>query len=148
MTDTVKKDKKTELKRMGKYILCMISAGLVETVSYVLLFNVLHLQEWLAYLIAVILSVVWNFTINRKFTFHSANNVPIAMAKTAGYNLVFIPLSTWWTAALVDAPIWGGLTGTAWPGDIVFVFTMLMNLLTEWPFDRYIVFGKSIDTAK
>jgi len=92
--------------------------------------------------------VVWNFTVNRKFTFHSANNVPVAMAKTAGYNLVFIPLSTWWTNALVKAPIWGALAATSWPGDIVYVFTLLMNLLTEWPFDRYVVFGGSIDSDR
>ncbi len=147
MTETKPQEKNAEIKRMGKYILCMASAGVIETISYLLLFNVLKMQEWVAYLISVILSVIWNFTVNRKFTFRSANNVAVAMAKTALYNLIFIPLSTWWTAALCSASFWGGLANTAWPGDIVYVFTLLMNLLTEWPYDRYIVFGGSIDTA-
>ena len=67
---------------------------LIEIVSFALLNELLHLPYWLSYLIALVLSVLWNFTLNRKFTFQSAANVPIAMLKVACYYAVFTPLST------------------------------------------------------
>ena len=84
------------------------------------------------------LSVVWNFTLNRKFTFKSAANVPIAMAKVLTYYAVFTPLSTW-----------GGdwLTGIGWNEYVVLVVSMLLNFATEFLYDRFVVFGGSIDTA-
>ena len=81
--------------------------------------------------------MLWNFTFNRKFTFHSAANVPVAMAKVAGYYLVFTPLSTWAGAALE------GLGVNAY---VVLIGTMLVNFVTEFLFDRFFVFGKSIDS--
>ena len=98
---------------------------------------------WVAYLIALCLSVLWNFTLNRKFTFHSAANVPIAMAKVAGFYLVFTPLSTWWTAALTEPAY-----GIMWNEYLVLAITMLTNFVAEYLFDRFLVFGSSIDTAK
>jgi putative flippase GtrA len=91
-----------------------------------------------AHLISLVLSVVWNFTLNRKFTFHSAANVPIAMLKVAGYYLVFTPLSTWWTAALA---------GIGWNAYLIEVINMLSNFVTEYLFQRFVVFRGSIDTA-
>jgi putative flippase GtrA len=103
--------------------------------------EVLQLTHWLSYLVSLILSVLWNFTLNRKFTFYSANNVPIAMLKVAGFYLVFTPLSTWWTAVLTSEQF-------AWNEYLVLVLTMLINFVTEYLFDRFVVFGNSIDTAK
>ena len=100
-----------------------------------------HFVPWLSYLLALVLSVLWNFTLNRKFTFYSANNVPIAMLKVAGFYLVFTPLSTWWTAALTAPAV-------AWNEYLVLALTMLVNFVTEYLYDRFFVFGKSIDTAK
>ena len=85
------------------------------------------------------LSVLWNFTLNRKFTFRSATNVPIAMLKVAGYYAVFTPLSTWWTAWLTGANV-------RWNEYLVLVLTMIINFVTEYLFDRFFVFGNSIDT--
>ena len=134
-------EKKKEIIRTIKFTLFSISAGLIQTVSFTLLNELLHLEYWISYLIALILSVVWNLTLNRKFTFCSANNVPVAMLKVACYYAVFTPLSTWWTAVLTGA-------GFGWNEYLVLAITMLSNFVTEYLFDRFVVFGKSIDTAK
>ena len=130
---------KKELLRTVKYALIAASAGIVQVLSFTLLNEIWHVAYWAAYLVALILSVVWNFTFNRKFTFHSANNIPLAMAKVAGYYAVFTPLSTWGGAALEAA---------GWNEYLVLALTMLLNFVTEFLFQRFVVFGKSIDTAK
>ncbi len=133
--------RKKELIRTVKFVLFSISAGVIQVASFTLFEELLHLTHWLSYLLALVLSVVWNFTLNRKFTFYSANNVPIAMLKVAGFYLVFTPLSTWWTAVLTSVNI-------GWNEYIVLILTMLVNFVTEYLYDRFIVFGGSIDTAK
>lgn len=132
-----------ELVRSIKFLLFSISAGVIQVVSFTLLNELLHLNYWVSYLISLTLSVLWNFTLNRKFTFQSAANVPIAMLKVAGYYLVFTPLSTWWTAVLTEASY-----GVEWNEYVVLIGTMLINFITEFLFDRFVVFGKSIDTAQ
>ncbi len=134
-------DKKKELLRTIKFVLFSVSAGLIQILSFTLFEEVLHLTHWLSYLVALVLSVLWNFTLNRKFTFCSVGNVPIAMLKVAGFYLVFTPLSTWWTAVLTGANV-------GWNEYIVLILTMLINFVTEYLFQRFVVFGKSIDTAK
>ena len=129
-----------ELVRTIKFTLFSISAGVIQLGSDIVFNELLHMVPWLSYLHSLILSVLWNFTLNRKFTFHSAANVPIAMLKVAGFYLVFTPLSTWWTAVLTESFLWNEY--------IVLIGTMLINFVTEYLFDRFFVFGKSIDTAK
>ena len=136
MTDT-----KKEIWRTVKFVLFSISAGLIQTVSFTLFEEVLHLEHWVSYLVALILSVLWNFTLNRKFTFQSANNVPIAMLKVGLFYLVFTPLSTWWTAVLTGDKV-------GWNEYLVVALTMIVNFVTEYLYQRFVVFGKSIDTAK
>ncbi len=131
---------KKELIRSLKFILFSISAGVIQLGSFAIFEELLHFSHWLGYLLSLILSVLWNFTLNRKFTFYSANNVPIAMAKVAGFYLVFTPLSTWWMAVLTDT--------AGWNAYLVEILTMLVNFVTEFLFDRFFVFGASIDTAK
>ena len=133
---------KQELLRSLKFVLFSVSAGLIEIGADALLNEVLHMTPWLAYLIALVLSVLWNFTMNRKFTFRSTANVPIAMLKVALYYAVFTPLSTWWTAALTEPAY-----GVCWNEYIVLAITMLANFVTEFLYQRFFVFGKSIDTA-
>ena len=93
-------------------------------------------------MVALCLSVLWNFTLNRKFTFQSAANVPIAMLKVAGFYLVFTPLSTWWSAVLTEPAY-----GLMWNEYVVLIGTMVINFVTEYLFQRFVVFGKSLDTA-
>lgn len=129
--------------RTLKFTLFSISAGIIQIGSYTLLYELVHLNEWICNLISLILSVLWNFTLNRKYTFQSAGNVPIAMMKVAAFYIVFAPLSTWWTAVLTE-PSYGIL----WNAYVVELLTMLVNFVTEYLYDRFFVFGKSIDTAK
>lgn len=135
----MKKDRK-ELGRALKFTLFSVSAGIIQIVSYTLFYEVFHWTPWLANLISLVLSVLWNFTLNRKFTFHSAANIPVAMVKVAVFYLVFAPLSSWWTAALTD--------GVGWNNYLVEGLTMLTNFVTEFLYQRFVVFRGSIDTAK
>ena len=129
-----------ELMRTIKFTLFSISAGVIQLGSDIIFNEVLHMIPWLSYLLSLILSVLWNFTLNRKFTFHSAANVPIAMLKVAGFYFAFTPLSTWWTAVLTGQLLWNEY--------VVLAGTMIINFVAEYLFDRFFVFGKSIDTAK
>ena len=131
---------KKEFLRTVKFTLFSISAGLIQILAFSLLFELLKLDEPIAHLISLTLSVLWNFTFNRKFTFQSASNIPIAMLKVAAYYLVFTPLSTWWTAALTGPAI-------GWNGYLVEGLTMLVNFVTEFLYQRFFVFGNSLDTA-
>lgn len=132
---------KKEFLRTVKFILFSISAGLIQILAEVLMLEVVHAQPWLSYLVALVMSVLWNFTLNRKFTFQSAANVPIAMLKVAGFYVVFTPLSTWWTAVLTGPDF-------LWNEYLVLIGTMLINFVLEYLFQRFVVFGKSLDTAK
>ncbi|MBO5130058.1 MAG: GtrA family protein [Oscillospiraceae bacterium] len=130
-----------ELLRTVKFVLFSISAGVIQVLSFTLMEELLQLSHWLSYLVSLILSVLWNFTLNRKFTFCSANNVPVAMMQVAVFYLVFTPLSTWWTAILTAPEV-------GWNEYLVLALTMIVNFVTEYLYDRFVVFGKSIDTAK
>ncbi len=134
-------ESKKELIRTVKFVLFSASAGIIQVLSFTLMEEVFHITHWVSYLVALVLSVLWNFTLNRKFTFHSANNVPVAMMKVAAFYLVFTPLSTWWTAVLTSPEV-------AWNEYLVLVGTMIINFVTEYLYDRFVVFGKSIDTAE
>ena len=127
-----------ELIRTVKFVLFSISAGAIELGTFTVLYELLHWEYWVAYLIALVLSVVWNFTLNREFTFRSANNVPIAMLKVAAYYAVFTPATTL---------LGHYLEGTCgWNGMLVTILNMLLNFVTEYLYDRFVVFGKTIDT--
>ena len=133
-------NKRKELIRSVKFTLFSLSAGIIQIVSYALLYEIARCPEWVSYLISLILSVIWNFTLNRKFTFQSAANVPVAMLKVAGFYLIFTPLSTWWTKVLTEEYLWHAY--------VVQIGTMVINFVTEYLFQRFVVFGNSLDTAK
>ena len=134
----MKNDKKTEFFRVVKFVLFSISAGVIQVLTYTLLFEIAKLVEWLAYLIALVVSVIWNFTFNRKFTFKSATNVPVAMLKVALFYAVFTPLSTLLEYYLTDV--------LGWLGYIATVINMLINFVSEFFYQRFFVFGNSLDT--
>lgn len=115
------------------------SAGLIQILVFTLCNELLHLPYTPAYLSALTASVIWNFTLNREFTFKSANNVPIAMLKILCFYLVFTPLSTWWG---------NEFTGMGWNEYIVLGITMLINLSSEFLYYRFVVFKNSINTNK
>lgn len=134
--------KKTELLRTIKFTLFSASAGLIQAGSFALLNELLSIHYWVSYLIALILSVLWNFTLNRKYTFRSAANISTAMVKVALFYALFTPLSTWWTAALTEPSY-----GICWNEYLVLVLTMVANFTSEYLYDRFFVFGSTLDSA-
>ena len=129
-----------ELIRTIKFTLFSISAGIVEAGVFALLKMVTNFKYWPCYLIALICSVLWNFTLNREITFKSAGNVPIAMAKVAAFYLVFTPASTLGGDYLVERAGWNEI--------LVLGITMLSNFILEYLYDRFFVFGSTLDTKK
>ncbi len=131
--------KNESLMQTIKFTLFSLSAGIIQTVSFTLLTELFgeQLNYWVRYLPSLLLSVIWNFTFNRKYTFKSANNVPIAMLKVLGYYAVFTPLSTW----LGDvATQYFHIEKGDFGEYIVLLVTMLANLITEFLFYKYVVF--------
>jgi len=133
-------DKKKEILRGVKFTLFSISAGLIQIGSFTLLNELFHRAYWVSYLVALILSVLWNFTLNRRFTFQSAGNVPKAMLLVALFYLVFTPVSTLLEKFLTEELLWNEY--------LVTVLNMLLNFVTEFLYDRFVVFKDSIDTRK
>ena len=137
-----------------KFALFSASAGLIQVVSFTLLnelvvpninienekiMAILSSEYGVCYLIALILSVLWNFTFNRRFTFKSAANVPIAMAKVFGFYLVFTPVST----------ILGNMaTGKGLNEYIVLAVTMVSNMVLEYLFCKFVVYRGQENTIE
>lgn len=130
--------KKKEFFRTVKFVLFSASAGVIQMGSFALLNELAGLEYWLSYLIALVLSVVWNFTFNRRFTFKSTENIGRAMLLVALYYCAFTPLSTWLEHALAG--------NMGWNEYLVTFLNMLLNMVTEFAFQRFVVYRKSIDT--
>lgn len=129
--------KSSSFWQVVKFTLFSASAGIIQTVAFALCSELLHWPYWPAYLTALLLSVLWNFTLNRRYTFQSAANVPVAMAKLLGFYAVFTPLSTW-LGALVEAR---GVNGY-----VVLVVTMLTNFATEFLFSKFVIYRNQENT--
>ncbi len=131
------KDKK-QLWQAVKFTLFSASAGVIQIGSFALL--ELFIQDyWIPYLISLVLSILWNFTLNRRYTFKSAANVPVAMAKVFGFYLVFTPLSTYL----------GDLAEGAGVNDfIILAVTMVTNFILEFLFCKFVVYRGQEDTLK
>ena len=128
-----------EFIRVVKFTFFSLSAGIIELGAFALLTELTGLSYWPRYLTALVLSVLWNFTLNRKFTFQSAANIPTAMLKVALCYAVFTPLSPLLGSFLAD--------GLLWNGYLVTGINMVLNFVTEFLYQRFYVFGSSIDTA-
>lgn len=131
--------KQSSLWQMLKFTLFSISAGLIQVLSFTLINELLRWPYWPAYLTSLVLSVVWNFTLNRRYTFQSAANVPVAMAKIFGFYLVFTPLSTW-LGALAE--------GSGINEYIVLAMTMVANFVLEYLFSKFVVYRGQENTRK
>lgn len=129
------KDKK-QLWQAIKFTLFSISAGAIQIGSFALL-EIFIQDYWIPYLISLVLSILWNFTLNRKYTFKSAANVPVAMAKVFGFYLVFTPLSTYL----------GNLAEGYGANDfLILIVTMLANFVLEFLFCKFVVYRGKEDT--
>ena len=135
-----KEMKKDELIRTVKFTIFSLSAGVIELVLFELFDKYTSLRYWPCYLIALTASVIWNFTLNRNYTFRSASNVPIAMFKVFCFYLVFTPVSTILGDYLAE--------DLGWNGTLVTVLNMLLNFVTEYLYDRFYVFKDSINTKE
>ena len=128
---------KAEAWQAVKFTLFSASAGLIQVVSFELLSKALKLPYWGSYLTALCLSVLWNFTFNRRYTFRSDGNVKHAMLLVALYYVVFITLSRWWSTELVAVGVHDWL---------IEVINMLVNFVTEFLFQKFVVYRGTIDT--
>lgn len=128
-----------ETWRFLKFVLFSASAGIIEMGSFALLNELMDWPYWPSYLIALVLSVLWNFTLNRKFTFRSAANVSKAMLLVFAYYCVFTPATTWLGSFLADT--------LGWNEYLVTGINMLLNVSTEFLFQKFVVYRNQIDTA-
>ena len=126
-----KTNKKESIIQAIKFTFFSAGAGLIQIGSYTLLFELLDTKYWPAYLTSLILSVLFNFTVNRKFTFKSCSNIPIAMIKVCVYYLIFTPLST---------IVGDKLEQLQWNGYLILILTMLVNFITEFLYQKFFVF--------
>lgn len=134
----MEKNQRKEIWRTVKFVLFSISAGVIQMGSFALLYNYFEITYWISYLVALVLSVLWNFTLNRRFTFKSAANVPVAMMKVFAYYCVFTPVTT------IGGAYLEGTLG--WNGDLVTLMNMGLNLVTEYLFNLFVVYRDTIDT--
>ena len=130
---------KKQVWQAVKFTLFSISAGVIQIGSFALL-ELFIKDYWIPYLISLVLSILWNFTLNRRFTFKSAANVPIAMLKVFGFYLVVTPLSTYL----------GNLAEAHGVDDfIILLVTMVANFVLEFLFCKFVVYrGKENNRQK
>ncbi|MDY4609831.1 MAG: GtrA family protein [Sphaerochaetaceae bacterium] len=122
-----------------KFTLFSISAGVIQTITFTLGEEIFKLPYWPSYISALVLSILWNFTLNRRYTFKSAANIPVAMLKLGVYYAIFTPLSTWLGQALV----------THGANDYLVLFgTMLVNLATEFLVCKFFIYRGQINTRQ
>ncbi len=120
-----------------KFFWFSVSAGVIQAVSFALLNETLTVNYWVSYITALTLSVLWNFTLNRRYTFKSSANIPVAMAKVFGFYLVFTPISAW----LGEMAEQSGVNEY-----IILAVTMLCNLVLEFLFCKLVVYRNQEDT--
>ena len=132
--------KKSEILRAVKFTVFSLSAGVIEMGVFALLTSLTTWNYWGCYLTALVLSVLWNFTLNRKFTFQSAANVPVAMIKVVVFYAIFTPVSTFLGNYAAE--------NLGWNEFLVTVLNMIANFVLEYLYDRYFVFRDSLDTGK
>ena len=131
-------DNKKQMLQALKFTLFSISAGIIQIASFSAL-EIFIKTYWVAYLISLVLSIVWNFTLNRRFTFKSAVNIPIAMAKVFLFYLIFTPLSTYL----------GNLADSRGVNDFLILgITMISNFVLEYLFCKFFVYRGKEDTLK
>ena len=126
-----------ETLRAIKFTLFSISAGIIQILSFTLLNELTAVPEHISYLIALVLSVLWNFTFNRRYTFRSDANLPRSMALVALFYLVFTPASAWWGTALQNI---------GWNAYLIEGLNMLINFVTEFLYQKFVVYRGQIDT--
>ena len=134
----MKSEKMTEFLRVVKFTLVSISAAIIQLGSYAVMEELLLWPYWPCYLISLVLSVVWNLTVNRKITFRSETNYTMALIKVLLFYAVFTPVTTILGNWLVES--------MGWNGYVVTILNMLLNFVTEFLYQRFFVFRNSLDS--
>ena len=129
--------KNKELIRSLKFVLVSVSAGVVEIAVFSAMTELTGLKYWPCYLTALVASVVWCFTINRRYTFQSAKNVPKAMLMVLAFYAVFTPATTILGNYLAEDLLWNGY--------IVTGINMALNLSLEYLYDTFVVYRDDMD---
>lgn len=131
--------KKDSILQIIKFTLFSASAGIVQVVSFAIFNELFKWIYWPSYLSALVLSIIWNFTLNRQYTFKSAANIPVAMAKLFGFYIVFTPLSTWL----------GHLAESIGINDyVVLLATMLSNFVLEFLYSKFVIYKNQENTRQ
>ncbi len=129
-------EQKKQMWQAIKFTLFSVSAGIIQIGSFVLL-EIFVKDYWIPYLVSLVLSILWNFTLNRRYTFKSAANVPVAMAKVFGFYLIFTPASTYLGNVAEECGI---------NDFVILIATMLTNFVLEFLFCKFIVYRGQEDT--
>ena len=129
--------KRESVVQMIKFTLFSASAGIVQVITFIVFNELFHWVYWPAYLTSLVLSIIWSFTFNRRYTFKSAANIPVAMLKLFGFYIVFTPLSTWC----------GHLAETIGINDYIILFvTMISNFVLEFLFSKFVIYKNQENT--
>ena len=129
--------KSKEWVRVLKFVLFSASAGLIQIVSFSLLNELLAWKYWPCYLISLLLSILWNFTFNRRYTFKSDANITRAMLLVLAFYAVFTPMTTVLGNWLAEDIMWNEYLVTG--------INMGLNLTLEYLYQRYVVYRNKID---
>lgn len=131
---------KKEWVRLIKFVIFSASAGIIQIGAFTLLNELSGWRYWPCYLISLILSILWNFTFNRRFTFKSNANITRAMLLVFAFYLVFTPVTTWLGDWLAEDKQWNEYLVTA--------INMLLNLSLEYLYQRFVVYRNKIDNRQ
>jgi putative flippase GtrA len=123
--------------RVLKFVLFSASAGVIQFGSFALLNELTTWRYWPCYLISLILSILWNFTFNRRFTFKSNANITRAMLLVLAFYAIFTPVTTLLGDWLAEDLMWNEY--------IVQIINMLLNLSLEYLYQRFVVYKNRID---
>jgi len=138
------REMKSSVIMFAKFVAFSCGAGVIQFGTFTLLNEVSGLNYWASYSIALVLSVIYNFTINRRYTFKSVNNIPIAMALAFAFYLLFAPYTIWLTDYMTDGALFG--KGLGVNEYAVIVICMVQNLILEFVWWRFVIFRKSINS--
>ena len=128
-----------EFVRFLKFLVVSVGAGVIQIGSFALMNELIRWSYWPSYLISLILSVVWYLTVNRKVTFKSTANIPVALLKIFAFYAVFTPVTTVGGQWLVN---------NGRNEYVVQILSMVLNFITEFFYQRFVIFHQSLDTAQ
>ena len=131
------KQSSLEWLRLLKFVLFSASAGAIQFASFALLNEFTGWRYWPCYLISLLLSILWNFTFNRRFTFKSNANITRAMVLVLVFYTIFTPVTTILGDWLAEDLMWNEY--------VVTIINMLLNLSLEYLYQRYVVYRNKID---